>query len=117
MEEQGILNSQKYSWTKKTTQNKKLKNADGEILIPESYKNKNYNTGAKPNTTDSIRGPRCKSRPLEVWQRWKSHKSEKTASLTNGIGETGYLHAEEKTLSFSLNLHTNQLQMYQKDQC
>lgn len=63
----------------------------------KAIKNQNYNTGAKPNTMDSIRGPRCKSRPLEVWQRWKSHKSEKTASLTNGVGETGYLHAEEKT--------------------
>ena len=27
----------------------------------------------------------------------KTHNSEKTASLTNGVGETGYLHAEEKT--------------------
>lgn len=41
----------------------------------------------------------------------------KTASITIGIGETGYLHAEEKTLSFSFNLHTNQLQMHQKVQC
>ena len=67
MEEQGILDSQKYSWTKKTKQNKKVKNADGEILISENYKNQNYDTGAKPNTMDSIRGSRCKSRPLEVW--------------------------------------------------